>query len=299
MLIQQLQQKNFLHPVIQDRCGGNTLKVILGHTAVPAQSQSSVSHISLSHLPSSVFAQCRFTPHRMPVRHLDVILERQVLWMHAVFVSLAGRPWHGPIQANTKVARIHQGERCLHLRRDGAEVRGDSGISPDSTWAQKKIEWCERVPSPLSEEVLFIRVKGGEAAFIMAILLAQCSVCGAAGDAIKPPAWLPCNKPANRRNREILWLIKNTKMNHLSPLYRVCPNNSLCITIIHTVFVCSLKYKLQKHFLESKWLQREELNLLGWDLLAQTTDIQLIQFMFFPAEWFCLTCSFLEYSSCL
>lgn len=57
--------------------------------------------------------------------------------------------------------------RCLYLLCIGTEVKLDSGISPGF---YREAASSMNVPPPLSEEVPFIRVRGGEAAFIMAML---------------------------------------------------------------------------------------------------------------------------------
>ena len=106
------------------------------------------------------------------------------------------------IQANTKVSCIHQEDRCLYLLLVGVDGRGDGAIGPNSTTTQKKMEELRRVLSSLSEEVLFIRVRGGRGSIYHGHVLAQCSVCRAAGDAVKAPASLTCrNQPTNERGK--------------------------------------------------------------------------------------------------
>lgn len=65
------------------------------------------------------------------------------------------------------MACIHQGDRYLYLLCIGTEVKLDSRISPGF---YREAASSMNIPPPLSEEVPFIRVGGGEAAFIMAIL---------------------------------------------------------------------------------------------------------------------------------
>lgn len=55
----------------------------------------------------------------------------------------------------------------MYLLCIGTEVKLDSRISPGF---YREAASSMNVPPPLSEEVPFIRVRGGEAAFIMAIL---------------------------------------------------------------------------------------------------------------------------------
>lgn len=66
-------------------------------------------------------------------------------------------------------------------------------------------------------------------------------VCSTVGPTAVPPTPTDLRQTSNRRYGGILWLIRKTETNISVTTYCVCLPNPCCITIFHSLLVCSLK----------------------------------------------------------
>lgn len=185
----------------------------------------------------SLCAQCCFIQPRILAPVLYVNPLSNFGFSGDTFVSLTGWLWHSIKTSKYKsISHSSLGQMFVSPARGyGGErwqqhqPRFHNNTEQDGE-AQERGSCCN-FSFALLEEVLSIGVRGGEAAFIIAKPWLSALFAGQ----LETPAWLTCNKPVSRWHMEILWLIKNTEMNNLSPL-------TVCVWLIPVASLLFIPY---------------------------------------------------------